>query len=187
MEIDITKLEKDLKDLNVLIEQYEEIYLNLYNEFQMGSLQWKDTHSVKFFENITDEKKEIALFIEEIKNVKDVYNYLIEKYKKIGNKIKCTIENEQGVISKLTLYIEKINGIIEGYNNLDLSHCEEVASYLQLEKTKWIKTRERLKNLSKRIKEIFEHIKETEEKVNLEITKINIRKIQETEVIEILR
>ncbi len=186
MEIKVIKLKEELNDLNSLIKQYEEINLNLYHEIEESTNYWTDNHAMKFFEAISNEKKEVTLTIEELKKTRDIYDYLVKKYKKIGDQINCNINNRKKALSSINLYVEKINEIITNYNNLDLSFCPEVRNYLQIEKNKFINIKDQLEKVSKEMEDTFAYIENMEEEIKLRLSKINIRKIQETDINQFL-
>lgn len=125
MKVNTVNLKNEVTKLNLLLEEYESIYLNLYNEIQSTSHFWNDPHSIAFLDYISLEKQEIIKTYNELQDIKEVYDYLLDKYQLLGKKIEFNLKLKDEVILKLNNYIYKINDIIRCYNNLDLSFCSE--------------------------------------------------------------
>ena len=64
MKIDLKKIQLEIDNLDKTINRYEENLLNLYNQLLLTSIYCKDKNSLKFNENISQEKKEANIKLE---------------------------------------------------------------------------------------------------------------------------
>ncbi len=182
MYINLSNLKNEVNKLNNLINKYEEIYLNLYNEFNFSSYLWHDKNSESFFESLKMEKLKIKNNIEEIDDVKQLYDYIINQYEVIGNEIKCNLNSEKNILLKFDSYLAELSKTITYYNNLDLSFCPQFKEMITKEKNIIIREKIEIENVRNKIKKMYKKINEIEREVKLKISKINIEYIKENDM-----
>lgn len=180
--VNVDELKTNLIKYNSLIENYQSIYDNLYNEISSASFFWNDEHASSFFENINVEKIKVGNVISELNSVKNVYSYIVSNYEKIGNKIVFDLDLRNEIMEKFDNYINKIIKIIKYYDSLDLSFCVQESKFITSEKNKLVVMKNVVFNLKEKIMKIFDDIEEIEKQVNLMISKINIGVIKESEI-----
>jgi len=181
MKINIINLKSETKKLSKLINEYEEIFLNLYNEILSGSIYWDDNISKLFFENINIEKNQVENTINELNDLKEIYEELIRKYEEIGNKIEVLPKTKDEILSAVNNYLDKLHKLIELYYDLNLEFNNPETSILHKHLDKLIKIKSDVFVLKEKIKKHYETIEELERKINLKISKIKIELIKEKE------
>lgn len=182
MKINIKNLKIELNNLNRIVEDYEEIYLNLYNVFSSSSFFWNDINSKKFYNDISIEKLKIKKTIDEFTNLIELYNYIIKQYEKIGKNIYYDLSNRYEVLKNIKEYIEKLKSIISKYNNLDIKYCPEVANYINKEKIQLKDSLKLINNIYINVNKFYKKIEEIEKEVGLRCSKFNIEFIKENNV-----
>lgn len=182
MDIDIEKLKGDVRELGNLIEDYEGIYYNLYNELSNCSIFWNDNNSILFFDNVGSEKIAVSETITEFRQIMEIYNYLINKYSEFGNKIKIDTKQKNDILKKIDNYIDDIDDILNSFNNLSFRFDRTISDniYRDIDKLKDIINI--LYNLKSKIKKHFDSFEEIEREVSLKISKINVDIFKETEI-----
>ena len=182
MDINIEKLKGDLRELNNLIEDYESIYYNLYNELSNCSIFWKDNNSNIFFDNVSKEKLAVNEVITEFKQITDLYNYLVNKYSEFGNKIKFNIKLKNDILSEFDNYLNNIYDILDDFKNLTFRFDSTISDNIYKDMDKLVDITNILVGLKSRIKKHFNEFEEIEKEVSLKISKINIDILKETEI-----
>ncbi|MBE6152813.1 MAG: hypothetical protein E7166_01110 [Firmicutes bacterium] len=182
MKINIMIIKSEILKLNTLIDEYENNYLNLYNEIKKASSYWQDGNSINFFNDADYYKLKIQLNVEEIKQLKEVYNYLINKYSQIGNKITFNLNSRTYLINSFNSYINQIDEIIKLYNNLDLSFCSYERQKLINQRNQFKSIKNSLIKIKKNIINKLEYIEEIEKEINLKLSKISIELLKENNV-----
>lgn len=183
MNINVKNIEAELQCLNNLIEDYEDIYLNLYNEISSVSFFWQDKNEVRFIDNINADKQKIRTTIEELISISEIYSYLVTSYQKIGNSIRCNLSAKNGVISRLDTYILKLDNIILVYSSLDLSFCTSIAQQINNQKNILIHQLKKAQKIKQSLQQKFNEIEKIEKVINLKISKIKLEIIQDKAIV----
>ncbi len=182
MEINIEKLKNEIEQYNKIIDNYENLYLNLYNELSNCTFYWQDEKSISFFDSIAKEKLEIKNAINELNGLCSIYDYIIKKYNIIGNKISFDLNKKDKIISKINNFIDKTHTIYNKYNSINLSHYPSEARYLYIQMNKLKEVENDLIKLKNTINNIFISIEEIEKEVNLKIETLSVKTIKENAV-----
>lgn len=180
MKINTANLKTEVTKLNKLITNYEETFLNLYNELSLSSNYWEDNTSKLFTQKVTTEKLEVKNTITELNDLKEIYEYLITKYEELGNKIEIFPQTKTSILSKFNNYIEKISETIKLYQELNLDFCPKEAKKILKHLEKLQKFENDIIILKEKVKKHFEQIEEIEKEVNLKISKLKIEYINES-------
>lgn len=182
MEINILKIKEELTKIDNLYEDYEKIYINLYNEFKKIQSVWISQKSNEFNNYILSEKQKVKQTIDDMKNVNNIYDYLVENYKILGDKIKFNINNKDKVIDKINNYQDKLVKIINKYNNINFKEYTEEEKMIIFQKEILLNNKENLENIKKQILDKLKKIEEIEKEVSLRISKIDIEIIKESDI-----
>ena len=76
MEIRIEEINKTIKDLDKLIDDYELTYINLYGIMNNMSFSWNDNKAKVFFEDVDKEKDKVIDTV--IMGNQELYNIMKE-------------------------------------------------------------------------------------------------------------
>lgn len=182
MNINIEKLKGDLRELSTLIEDYESIYYNLYNELTNCSIFWSDNNSLVFFDNVSTEKLAVNETITEFRQIIELYNYLVNRYSEFGTNIKFDIRQKNDILKKFDNYIDVIYDILSSFNNLSFSFDRTVSDIIYRDIDGLNDIINILGILKNRIKKHFNTFEEIEKEISLKISKINIDIFKETEI-----
>lgn len=188
MEIDIDSLKVEVNKLNKLIQDYEQNYLNLYNELSSASFFWKDKNVFNFSDRLVKEKLEVSTTFYELNNIKDIYDLVVLKYQKFGTKIRFDLSMKDSVFTMFDNYLVILDEVINGYINLDLSFCigtVEADLILNEQKT-LVYVKSNLLKLRDRIKNTFINIESIENDVNLQLSRVKLNVIKEDQVTEFI-
>ena len=181
MKININNLKTEIIKLNTLIEEYEEIYLNLYNEISSCSLYWTDETSNKFFDNLNIEKLKVKNTITEMTDIKDIYEEVIRKYEIIGNKLEINPKKKNQILTKFNNYLDNMYELLDLYRELNLDFCQTEATKIYSHMDIIIEVTNNVVELKEKIKKQYEYIEEIEKTINLKISKIKIEYLTETD------
>lgn len=119
IEVNIEELNKNIMVLSSLINEYEEIKLNLFNQLKDSTLNWHDGNSLNFESKIYVEKQDSDLFLEEIKSKKALFSLVYSKYQEIAKKIRCNLNNKNSLISVLNACYNSATDAINSFNSLE--------------------------------------------------------------------
>ena len=182
LKINVNNLKIEIEKINKLLDEYENIFLNLYNELSSSSLFWNDKESKLFFENINIEKIKINNMLVELHEISNVYKSIIRKYEQIGNNIEIIFQSKEIILSKINKYLDKLYTIIEKYHELDLEFCPKEAYIIYNQLDELIKIGNDIISLKKKIQDKYNDVLEFERKIKLDISSIKIEYIKEIEV-----
>lgn len=179
IDVNVSNLKDDIANLEILIQEYEEIKLNLFNRLKDSTIDWVDSKSVKFSDAIYLDKQETEVFIQSLKDKKDMFKFIYEKYIKLGKQIKCNLDGQKTIIGNIDDCIGQIDSIIEEFDKIKIVKDERVQSMINYEKNRARKVREYLKSLKKDIIKIFGEIEEIEKSINVKISSLEVVRINE--------
>lgn len=179
MKVDVNRLKEEVNGLKTIIDNYEEVYLNLYHELDTVSSSWRDTHASLFFDTVKFEKLSIQTTIAEMREIITVYNDIIVRYSKIGNKITFDLSSKSEIISKCNHYIDILNDIIRKYNDINVSSYSTESQYIVSERHTLEQTHKDVVELKEKINSKFQLIEQLEKEISRKINKIKIEVMKE--------
>lgn len=179
MNISVSKIKDDSSILNKLIGEYENIYLNFYNQVSQLEYYWQSNSSKNILPNIIEKKQKIKLLVDNLDELNQVYLYMVKKYSDLGNNIIFYKEKKSKLYLKIDNSIDKLNYLISLYNNISIKNSNN--ELLINQKQKLINCLKKINNLKKEILNILNYIEETENKISLQINKINIELIKDND------
>ena len=179
MKIDLKKIQLEIDNLDKTINRYEENLLNLYNQLLLTSIYWKDKNSLKFNENISQEKKEANIKLLELKSVKNTFKYLISKYENIGQKIEIDLTNREKINKFFDDYILQLEKILDQYNEIDMTYFESLSEVLTNQMLSIKKIKDNMQVIKDNVNKIFDKLEDTEIQVAQRLNKIKVEYIKE--------
>ena len=179
MTIDLKKMQLEIDYLDKTINKYEESLLNLYNQLLLTSIYWKDKNSLKFNENISQEKKEANIKLLELKSVKNTFKYLISKYENIGQKIEFDLTNREKINKFFDDYILQLEKILDQYNGIDMTYFENLSEVLTNQMLSIKELKDNMQTIKDNINKIFDRLEDTEIQVAQLLNKIKVEYIKE--------
>lgn len=180
--IDVVEINDKVVELKKIIEDYNLVYLNLFNNINQLSESWIGSDASKFFTSIEKEKRESSELIERLKIQKDIYKYLYESYKEIGNKIKCNLDVKDVVIAKINNCIDKTKELCNLYKSIIILNNYEEKENIQINYKYTIHVLNKYNELKENIKNTYTRIEEIEQEVNKKLENIEIIKSNEFDI-----
>ena len=177
LEFDIASLKNDINKLNALIDEYEEIQLNLFNELKNSCLNWQDGNSIEFENKIYLEKVESSSIFRALTDKKEVLNFIYDKYSDLGKKIKCNLNGKNLLIHCIEDCENQINVIINEFNRVDNSFYYWEQQSITNQKNKIIKVKTELSEVKTTIIKTFSNLEEVEREVRKKMKKFEMLKI----------
>ena len=177
VEVDVKKIEKEVENINILISEYEEIEINLFNQLKNSCINWQDGNSKRFEEQIYFETKESEVIINSLKNRKNIYEYIYKKYGEIGKTIKSNLNKENSLLNIIEECYEEAVSIINEFNRIDRSFSYREQSQITAQKKKIEEIKESFIAIRKSTTEILKNIKQIEETVEEKIKELEEIKI----------
>ena len=177
--VDSLEIEKDLLQINKLLNEYELTYQTLFKELNSSSFFWQDGYSTKFNEAIPHEKEKNKSYFISLNEVKDIYCYILDQYKVIGKKIKINEDFRDNILEKMNNMMSELSTIISLYNRLNVSFCPSEATIINNHKKRLTKVYNRINEEKIKIKDIFNKIEKIEIQVNTKLSKILLDRIEE--------
>ena len=169
LDINILDLNLEAKKLNALIEEYENIQLNIFNQLKDSCVNWQDGNSLLFNDKIYQEKQESELFLLNLKKRKELYDFIYSNYIEIGKKIKCNLANQNSVLFFIDNCCEQIDSILYEYSKLDygINIADVQKQIIELNNIK-----KGLLDIKNNIKKMCEKIRKIENEILLKIQNI---------------
>lgn len=180
--VDSHEIEKDLLQINKLLNEYELTYQTLFKELSSSSFFWRDGYSTLFNEAMPREREKNKSYFISLNEVKDVYSYICNQYKTIGRKIKINEDYRGNLLEKMNNLMSEISTIISAYNRLDTSFCPSEATIIKSHKKRLTKLYDRMSEEKIKLKDLFDKIEKIENQVNTYISKIMLDRIEEFEI-----
>lgn len=183
MKIDLKELQLKIDSIDKTINEYESNILNLYNQLLSTSIYWKDKRSLKFNEKVTLDKKQANIKLLELKSTEETLKYIISKYENIGQKIKFDLKGKEKINKLLDDYILQLEKILDQYEQIDLSHFNELRVKLTKQELVLKELKNNMKTIKDNINEKFNKLEEIELQIAQRLNKIKIEYIKEASTI----
>lgn len=177
IEVNSIDLKINIGKLNLLIDEYENIQLNLFNQLKDSCINWQDGNSINFDNNIYLENQESKLFLQNLTNKKGTLNFIYDKYSEIGKKITCNLNSRDTLINTINNCYDQTVNIINEFNKVDKSFYYSEQYSIARQKEKIVDIKNELSELKNSIVKIYDKIKIIEEEINNKIKTLEIIKI----------
>ncbi len=182
MLISIDELKASLGRLNELINNYEELHLNMYNNLASTFYCWNDINSKKFLVLNADEKKNFNLLLQNYRSIYNVYLYVWKEYSKFGKIIYYELDNREKIYECFDSYISKLESIIYKYDNSNIIKDSSFSYKIYNERKRLYKDLEMVKSIYSDVKDFYNSINDINLEVSEKLSSIDIKNIQEIDV-----
>ncbi len=186
MEININRLEERITNINNLIDEYEILHLNLYNQQRTIDNSWTDKTSKMFINKISEEQLKDRKFIDELNEIEKIYQFIIDSYKDLGTKIYYQENSSEKIIKSINKNIDQEEKIIDMYKRLDLSFLENEKEIINNEISIIENIQKREIEIKNSYTKVIEKIEEIEKKLLNKISKVKVEIITESDIKELL-
>ena len=177
LEVNVADLKNDLEVLNLLIEQYDDARLNLFNQLKESCINWQDGNSIEFDNKIYLEKQESDLFLQSLKGKKEVFDYMCDKYGEIGKNIKCNLESKDAIINTIDNCYNKVVDLVSEFDKIDKSFSYPEQYSIQRQRERILEIKNELSEIKNEISKSYEKIADIENQVSVKISKLETIKI----------
>ena len=182
MKVNVKSLKSEIKNLNRIIEDYENIYLNLYNEFSKSSFFWNDINAKNFYRDLSVEKINVKETIDELYSLTKLYKYIVNQYEQIGNNIYYDLSNKHIILNNIKNYQQRLRVIVNKFYNLDTSSCSQITNYIIDERRKINNSLELINSVYKKVNALYKKLEEIDREVKIRVSKIEIEYIKENNI-----
>lgn len=176
VDVNIKELSENINNLNLLIDEYDEIQLNLFNELDNSCISWQDGNSLLFNDYIYLDKQETVLFVEHLRQKKEVFDYICERYNDIGKKISCNLNSRTTVENMINNCYNQVNSILREFNKIDNNIDYKEMLLINQQKNKLISIRNQLYQVKKDTINMYDKIEKIEEDIKNKI--VSLEEIQ---------
>lgn len=181
IEINSVELKNEIEILNNLINNYEEIQLNLFNQLKDATINWQDGNSVEFENKIYLEKQEADLILQSLNDKKDILSFIYDKYSDLGKKVRCNLNNRTTVIHSLDNCYNQANSLINEFNKIDRSFYYSELNKIDNVKQKVVNAKNKLDTTRTAVSKIYNQIEEIEKEIKNKISELEEIKINSFE------
>ena len=181
LDIDTVELKNNINNLNSLINEYEEIELNIFNQLKDSCKYWQDNVSNRFDNEMYYEKLETNLLIDTLKQKKELFNYIYNRYESIGKKIKCNLNNKDFILRTISDCCNQLTNIINSFNRIDMSINYSGKSTIQSQKQKMVSLKTSLSQIKRSTSSMYNKLENIEKDINKKIKELDTIKIRNFE------
>ena len=179
--VDTLRLKRNINILNSLIDEYEDIQLNLFNQLKNCSIDWQDGNSICFDNSIYLDKKESELILIELKEKINLFSYIYDEYSVIGNNINVNLNNKEKLLYSIESDYIRTKNIISEFDNIgNFFYCPEKEN-INFQYKKMISIKNKLSNYKNLVSKMFKKVEVIERNIKIKLKKIEEIRINEFE------
>ncbi len=179
IEVDTANLKTALTTLETLINEYEEIELNLFNQLNQVGIDWQDGNATIFADKIYLDKKESDLYVQSLKAKKDVTAYVYERYSSLGKKIRCNLNSRTTVLRALEECQNRAISLARSFENIDINVLMTEKDIVESQRKKINKVAATLTEIKKDTSKMYDQIETIEKNVEAKIRDLEKIKIND--------
>ncbi len=172
VDIDVKQLGNLVIELNKIIDDYEEVYLNIFNQLKDSCINWHDKNSIAFENQLKDEKTFSVNYLNTIKNCKSIFQYIYDEYVSIGKRIYFNMGKKDTIISIIDECIRKLDDVINDFNGVVKSFSYNGLSAINAQKDKLASCKKELQTMKLEITDLYKKINLIEDKVASKIARL---------------
>ena len=177
IKVNVSKLKNELEQLNSIVEEYDEIELNLFNQVKNSCNDWNDPRTPAFIEATDKEKKESHEMLDSFTSAISCLNYIVSEYEKIGDRISVNLEKKSAVLKAYGTIENRINGILSNINSVDMSFYYSELDNIRNMRDSFENLKDDLVESREKVNDLFVKIERIEESV-----KSKLRELKEVEI-----
>lgn len=175
--VDVTELRENVNELKKIINEYEVIQLNIFNQLKESTVNWQDGNSIKFSDAILLEKKESDLFLESLQNLNKIYDYICRSYGEIGNKIEYYMNNKQKLFTMIDVCYSEVIGILNEFDRIDTTFYFSEQNIIFFQKQKINELKAQISSIKRSFNELFSKIENIDKNIKNQIQTLDKLKI----------
>lgn len=179
IEVDVDQIKNKIDELKGLIDEYERIKLNIFNQLKNSCVSWQDGNSVIFDSEVYKDRIEADNILRSLKDQKGIFDIIYDKYNSIGKKIKTNLNSRDSLVNTVDSIISNIDGALNYFDTVDTSFYYNEKSTILSQKNKLKKTRDTLKSFRDSIDSVYKKIEGIEKEVKAKINELEQIEIKE--------
>ncbi len=179
IEIDTTKLKNELVRMETLLDEYEDIELNLFNQLNTALIDWQDGNSRTFERQVDLDRKETDLYMRSMRSKKEIFDYVYDKYRELGHRITIDLNGKTSVLGAIDACYDTVIDLERRLNQLDSSFDRTISEYAYTSKNKMRSIKANLSEMRTAVKKIYARVEDIEESVENRIKKLEEIKIND--------
>lgn len=173
VEVNVPNLNNIINSLKSIINEYEEIELNLFNQLNDSCVNnWQDGNSKKFDDKMQFEKQEAQLILESLTNKKEAYDFIHNRYSEIARKIKVNLNGKARVLSSIERCYNNARTTINLFNSVDTGY--RFGGEILAQKAKIEKVKNELSELKIEVNKLYNKIEEIEQEIRAKIDSLEV-------------
>ena len=177
--VNTINIKSEIAKFHKYLQDYENVYLNLYNDLNYSQKHWFDFKSMRFYEDAHTEKLKLIKNYNELTKYKEIFNYIYSGYSKLGKIINFDLKMKNPVMNSISACIESLKEVINNNNSVDIGSAPEVATYISSNTATLSKMQTSLLALKNKLKKDFENIEEFERTVKSKLGNLEIAYLKE--------
>ncbi len=174
VEVDISRLGNIVQELKSLIDDYDVIQLNIFNQLKDSFTNWQDGNSITFENKIKDEKVSSDVFLVALESNREVFQYVYDEYKKIGNKLHINLDKKNSIMSTIDECLTCLDDILSDLNGVTRSFYYRELNLINNQRDIFTACKSNIQKLKNKIKELYKKVEMIEEKVSSQVARIEM-------------
>lgn len=186
LNIDVKSIRDHSEELRNLVSEYETTSMSLVQEVINQDTNWFDDNSGFFFEDVKQQKQEIAKLVTSLEDVCNRYDDIADSINAIDSSIKkvfCDQTHKGRIKNKYDVAITKINNLLSSLNGASTYFCNySERSAINSAKNSLSKAVKRLEDSSNEVERLITELSRLESTIISTISGISIESIRELDL-----
>jgi chromosome segregation ATPase len=186
LKIDVKSIRDHSEELRNLVSEYETTSMSLVQEVINQDTNWFDDNSGFFFEDVKQQKQEIAKLVTSLEDVCNRYDDIADSINAIEssiNKVFCDQTYKGRIKNKYDVAITKINNLLSSLNGASTYFCNySERSAINSAKNSLSKAVKRLEDSSNEVERLITELSRLESTIISTISGISIESIRELDL-----
>lgn len=179
LDINVDELKNIIDSLNLLIDEYEIIQLNIFNQLKNSCINWQDGNSIVFDDKIYYDKQESKRFLELLHQKKDLYNFIYRSYIEIGKKINFNLNNKNTIVYLIDDCYNQASNIINEFYKINRNFYYSERSDIFYQKDRIVNVRNKISEIKDSVMKLYNKIEIIETEIKNKVKKLEEIKIND--------